>query len=227
MPYKYAYITGCLILFVFWLFIFLRRKDLRREMLWASFWGMPFGFVDFFLIPVYWNPDTLFDLAKKYGVSIESFIFFSMMTGVASVIYEFLRKKKPIKIARGARSHFWLLISIPLAFVTLSVLFPSKAIYNLMIVGAAGTAATAYLRRDLRKQIIASAFIFSFLYFGAFVLINFMFQGLVEHFYNLKNTWGILVLGVPMEEIGVAFFAGAFWSTLYEYTKAYRERKIS
>ena len=227
MSYRYAYITGCLILFLFWLFIFLKRKDLRREMLWASFWGMPFGFIDFFLVPTYWNPDSLFDLIKKYGVGIESFIFLFAIAGIASVIYEFLRKKKPVKLAHGGRPHFWLLFFIPLAYVAMSISFPSKAIYNLMIVGATGVIVTTYLRRDLWKQIFASAFILSFLYFGIFVLVNLIFEGLVEHSYNLKNTWGILVLGIPLEEIGVVFFAGAFWSTIYEYTKAYREKKIT
>lgn len=196
-------------------------------MLWASFWGMPFGFVDFFLIPTYWNPDSLFGFTQKYGVGIESFIFLFVMAGIASVIYEFLRKKKPVKLVYGGRSHFWLLVFIPLAYIAMSILFPSKAVYNLMIVGAVGAIVTAYLRRDLWKQIFASAFIFSFLYFGVFLLVSLIFKGSVEHFYNLKNTWGILVLGVPLEEIGVAFFVGAFWSTIYEYTKAYREKKIT
>ena len=53
-----------------------------------------------------------------------------------------------------------------------------------------------------------------------------MFSGFVEHSYNLKNTWNILILKVPLEEIVVAFFCGAFWSSVYEYTKNYRERKI-
>ena len=83
---KYAYITGCLIIFTFWLFIFLKRKDLRKEMLWASLLGMPFGFIDYFLVPKYWNPDSLFGIIKKYGVGIESFFFFFVMSGVASVI---------------------------------------------------------------------------------------------------------------------------------------------
>jgi hypothetical protein len=227
MSYKYAYLTACLILSLFWLLIFLKRKNLRQEMLWASFWGMPFGFVDFFLVPTYWNPDSLFDLIKKYGVGIESFIFLFVMAGIVSVIYEFLRKEKPVKLVYSGRSHFWLLVFVSLAYVAMSILFPSKAVYNLMIVGAVGAIVTVYLRRDLWKQIFASAFIFSFLYFGVFVLVNLVFKGFVEHFYNLKNTWGILVLGVPLEEIGVAFFVGAFWSTIYEYVKAYREKKTT
>src|SRR3989338_252593 len=225
MSYTYAYSTGCLILFLFWLFIFLKRKDLRQEMLWASIWGMPLGFIDFFLVPIYWNPDSLFGLIKKYGIGIESFAFFFVMAGIVSVVYEFLRKERLVKLNRGGRAHFWLIFFIPLVYVAMSILFPLKAIYNLMIAGAIGAAITAYLRRDLWKQICARAFIFSLLYFGVLILLDALFKGFVEHFYNLKNTWGILILGIPLEEIGVVFFAGAFWSTIYEYTKAYRERK--
>lgn len=227
MPYQYAYITGCLILLLIWLFIFLKRKSLRQEMLSASLWGMPFGFVDYFLVPTYWNPDSLFGLIKKYGVGIESFIFLFLMAGIVSVIYEFFKKERPVKLARRGRSHLFLIIFIPLAYVAISILFPLKAIYNLMIIGAIGAIITAYLRKDLRKQIFASSFIFSFVYLGVFILVNLLFKGFIEHSYNLKNTWNILISGIPLEEIGVAFFAGAFWSTIYEYTKSYREKKIN
>ncbi len=226
MPYKYAYITGCLILLFFWLLIFLKRKDLRREMLWASFWGLPLSIVDFFLVPTYWNPESLFGLIKKYGIGIESFIFLFTITGIASVIYEFFWKEKPVKLIHSNRPHFWLLFFILFIFVSMSILFPSKTIYNLMIAGAIGAIITVYLRRDLWKQIFVSAFTLSFLYLVGLILINSMFKGLVENFYNLGNTWGILVLGIPLEEVGAAFFLGAFWSTIYEYTKAYREKKI-
>ncbi len=48
LPYKYFYFFVCLILFIFWFLIFASRKDLRREMLWASFFGLPFGMIDYF-----------------------------------------------------------------------------------------------------------------------------------------------------------------------------------
>lgn len=227
MPYRYAYITGCLVLFLIWLYIFQKRKDLRQEMIWASIWGLPFGFIDYFLVPTYWNPDSLFGLIKKYGVGIESFFFLFVMAGIASVLYEFVQKKRTVKLARIGDHHFWLLFFVSFAFITLSILFPSKAIYNLMFVGAIGAIVTAYFRRDLFREILASAFIFSFLYLGVFALANFTFKGMVENFYNLQNTWNILILGIPLEEIVVAFFAGAFWSSIFEYTKSYRIRKIA
>jgi len=224
MAYGYTYITGCLILAVLWLFIFLKRKNLRQEMLWASFLAIPFGFIDFFLVPRYWNPDSLFGLIKKYGFGIESFIFVFLMAGIASVVYEFLFKKKPVKFSRANRRHFWLILLVSFAFVIITIFFPSEAIYNLMIASAIGAIITAYLRQDLIIQMIASAFIFSLLYFGAFVLINLLFPGFVEHSYNLKNLWGIFIFDFPLEEIAAAFFVGAFWSTLYEYTKSYHQR---
>jgi hypothetical protein len=195
-------------------------------MLWASFLGMPFGFIDFFLVPTYWHPDSLFNLMEKYGVGIESFIFLFLMAGIASVIYEFLWKKKPVKWTKKGRTHLWVPIFVLFIYVVVSILFPLKAIYNLMVMGALGATVIAYLRRDLRKQIFASAFFFSFFYFGVFFLVNLIFPGFVEYSYNLKNIWNILIWGVPLEEIAVAFFSGAFWSVVYEYTKAYRERSV-
>ena len=226
MSYTYAYFTGCLFLFVFWLYIFLKRKDLRKEMLWASLWGMPFGIIDFFLIPAYWNPDTIFGLAKKYGVGIESFLFLFLMSGIVSVVYEFFWSRKLVKLTHTGRGHHWLIFCIPLAYAITLFLFPTKAIYSLIIVGGIGAAITAYLRRDLRRQILFSAIIFSLLYFGVFLLVNLTFPNFVENFYNMRNLCGIMIFGVPLEEILVAFFTGAFWSTIYEYTKSYREKNI-
>ncbi|MEY4731685.1 MAG: hypothetical protein RL681_631 [Candidatus Parcubacteria bacterium] len=227
MPYRYAYITGCSILLVFWLLVFLKRKNLRRELLWASLWGLPFGFIDYFLVPTYWNPDSLFGLIQRYGVGIESFVFLFAMTGIASVIYDFVEHKEPVKASHSRHSHYYLLFSVAFAYVAMSIMFPQRAIYNLMIAGAVGAAVVAYFRRDLWKHMCVSACMFSVLYFGVFVVVSAIFKGFVEHAYDLRHTWGILVLGVPLEEIGVAFFAGAFWSVIYEYTKAYRERNAA
>ena len=226
MSFTYAYITGCLILSVIWLWIFLQRRDLRKELLWTSFCGLPLGFIDFFLVPTYWHPASLFNLIERYGVGIESFLFLFLMSGIASVIYDFLTRRKTVRMGHAKHGHVWLLIFVPAMFVITSLKFPMMAIYNLMIVGAVGAAITAYQRPDLKKQMLATSIIFTFLYLCIFVLMNQIFPNMVSHFYNLKHMWGILILGVPLEEVAVAFFAGAFWSTIYEYTKVYREKRV-
>ncbi len=226
IPNQYVYLTGCLILFAIWLLIFWRRKDLRREMLWASCLGLPFGIVDYFLVPEYWHPDSLFGLMKVYGAGLESFFFLFVMAGIASVAYQSLHKRRSLRRISGEKKrgrHLGLLLLVALVYVLASVLSPAKSVYYLMMGGGLGALATSYYRPDLRKQMFASAFLFSLVYFAVFVFLNLIFKGWVQEFYNLNNTWGILILGVPLEEIGVAFFAGSFWSTLYEYTKSYRD----
>ncbi len=195
-------------------------------MILASFWGMPFGFIDYFLVPQYWHPSSLFGLMERYGVGIESFLFLFLMAGIASVTYEFFYNEKLVRLTHTGHRHYWLLYSVPVAFVVMSALFPTIAIYNMMIVGGIGAAITACLRRDLRRQMLISAFIFSMIYLVVFVLVNLIFPDFVNHSYNFDNICGLLLLGVPIEEIAVAFFAGAFWSTIYDYSRAYRDKKI-
>ena len=226
LPYQYAYLTGCAILAVFWLWIFWARPDLRREMLWASFLGLPFGLVDYLLVPRYWHPDSLFGLMKNYGVGPESFIFFFLMAGLAAVTYEFFRRRKTIKTTGRQYFRYAPFLAGLAVFCLLFWLWPGNAVYELMAASAIGALATVYFRPDLWGQMAASAFIFSLIYFLVLFLVSGLFPGLIQNFYDLKNTWGILALGVPLEEVVVAFFAGAFWSTFYEFAGSYRVKKL-
>ena len=105
MFYKYAYIGGGVILFLFWIFIFLKRKDLRKEMIWASLVGLPFGVIEIFFVPHYWNPESLFDLMRQYGFGLEGFLYSFSVAGIAAVAYEFLEKKKTVKIKKDKKYH--------------------------------------------------------------------------------------------------------------------------
>ncbi len=199
---------------------------MRREMLWASLLGLPFGLIDYFLVPEYWHPESLFGLMKQYGVGIESFLFFSLMAGVVSVIYEFLADRKTKRIKGRRELHLLPLLLGAICFFGLTLFFPAKAIYNFMAAGLVGVLAVIWLRRDLLKQAVASALIFVLFYFVVLFLTFQIFAGVVTNFYNLENMWGILILGIPLEELAVAFFAGAFWSVLYEYVRSYREERL-
>ena len=87
-----------------------------------------------------------------------------------------------------------------------------------------GAVLTALLRPDLIRQIVVSGLVFGVFYFIFFAFINAAFGNLVSQFYSPQIFGNAKILGVPPEEIIGAFAGGAFWSTLYEYTKAYRER---
>ncbi|KKS65330.1 MAG: hypothetical protein UV40_C0021G0033 [Parcubacteria group bacterium GW2011_GWA1_42_7] len=222
LPLRYSYLFLCLILSFFWLLFFLVREDLRREMIWASFLGLPFGFIDYFLVPEYWHPESLFSLMEKYGVGLESFVFLFLMSGIVSVIYEFLEGIRTKRVSGKKKKFGFLPLFLAMAsFFVLVLLFSLEAIYGFMLAGLIGALGILYLRRDLLKQISFSAFFFAFFYFAVFFLTIKIFPGIVEVFYNLENTWGVLVLGVPLEELAVGFFVGAFWSAFYECAQSY------
>jgi len=48
-----------LILLGIWLFIWIIKKKVRKEMLWFSILTAPFGLIEPLFVPEYWNPPSL------------------------------------------------------------------------------------------------------------------------------------------------------------------------
>lgn len=226
MPSQYAYLGGGLILLIFWAIIFLARKDLRREIIWASLVGLPFGFIERLFVPYYWYPASLFNLMRQYGFGLEGFLYSFCVAGIAAVIYEFLEKRKTVKIKRDKKLHLGPFIVFVLVYVILEIFSPAKPMLDLTAAFVCGAVLTALLRPDLLKQILVSGLTFGVFYFIFFALVNAMFGNLVGQFYSPQVLGNFKLMGVPLEEIIGAFAGGAFWSTLYEYTKAYREEAV-
>jgi len=226
MPSQYSYLGGGLILLVFWAIIFLARKDLRREIIWASLVGLPFGFIERLFVPYYWYPASLFDLMRRYGFGLEGFLYSFCVAGIAAVIYEFLEKRKTVKIAHDKKLHLGPFIVFILVYVILEMFSPMNPMLDLIAAFICGAVLTAILRPDLSKQILVSGLIFGTFYFVFFALVNALFGNFVSQFYSPQIFNNFKFAGVPLEEIIGAFAGGAFWSTLYEYTKAYREEAV-
>ncbi|MFA6528891.1 MAG: lycopene cyclase domain-containing protein [Candidatus Gracilibacteria bacterium] len=224
MPSEYAYLTGGLLLLVFWLAIFLKRKDLHKEIVWASLIGLPFGFIEILFVPHYWHPESLFDFMKQYGFGLEGFVYSFSVAGLAAVLYEFLEKRKITKIKHNKKLHLGPFLLFLLVYLGLEIFFPTKPMLDLSIAFACGAIFTIILRPDLLKQVVSSGLIFSAFYLLLFAFVNIIFKDLVVQFYNPQILGNFKIIGVPLEEIIGAFTGGAFWSTLYEYAKAYREK---
>lgn len=64
---------------------------------------------------------------------------------------------------------------------------------------------------------LASAFIFLILYFLYFLILIALSPGYVEQVWNLKAISGILILGIPLEELLFALSFGFLWSSIYEH----------
>ncbi|MCH7605328.1 hypothetical protein IID24_05065 [Patescibacteria group bacterium] len=226
MSFPYAYLVGSLVFFLIWLAVFIVRRDLRKEILWASFLAMPFGLSEIFFVPEYWNPPSLFNLIDKIGFGIESLLYTFSIGGLAAVSFEFVRGRKLQKIVADRKLHIVPYIINILIYLGLELVFPEQSIYNASVSLLIGAGIIGYLRRDLIRQIIFSGFFFSFAYFVLFSIFNVLFPDFVKDVYSLDNFIGFSIIGVPIEEIIFAFSIGAFWSTLYEFMRGYRTKRV-
>ncbi len=216
-----------------WLAVFVLFRAARRRMLWASLLTMPFGLSEPLFVPAYWNPPSLFDLARRTGFDIESLIFCFAIGGLGIVIYDLIFKVEHEKMDwterhhRSHRFHFWTLVSPFITFPLLYFLTDLNPIYVAGLSMFAGGLAALGCRPDLKIKIWTSGLMFMVFYFLYFVPLNLVAPGYVERVWTLSAISGILVLGVPVEELLFAFTFGMLWSSYYEHLNWYKLKSRS
>ena len=220
-----------IILFIIWIILFAFKSDLRKEMTLASIFTMSFGLTEPLFVPKYWNPDTLFNLAKTTGFDIESLIFSFAIGGIGAVLYEIFFKLKHIKISKHEmhmarhRVHYLALSSPVIIFLILFFTTRLNPIYLAIISMFFGALATLYCRPDLKNKIWLGGFLFFIIYFISFLLTIFIYPNWVEATWNLKAISGMLILMIPLEELVFAFTFGMLWSSIYEHFNWYKLNK--
>ena len=192
-------------------------------MLVVSLWTSLLGLTEPIFVPEYWSPPSLFDLALRTGFDIESLFFSFGIGGIAVVIYGLIFKVKNISISdkehRSVRHrfHLWTILSAPAILILLLLTTNLNPIYSSIIAMIVGGLSACYCRPDLKKKIITSGFLFLGLYFFYFLSLIVMYPGYVEKVWNLSVISGVLVLGIPLEELMFAFSFGFLWSSIYEH----------
>lgn len=223
----YVWFLWSIFLLLIWVAVYALLKDkmVRRKMLVVSLFTSLMGFTEPIFVPEYWNPPSLFDLARRTGFDFESLIFAFGVGGLAVVIYDWLFKVKYEQVNMDEKHmsrhkyHILMLLMAPVIFLALYFSTDMNPIYTTFIALMGGGFATWYCRPDLKKKMIVSAFIFTFIYFVYFLFIVFFHPNYVNLVWNLSAISGIKIVGVPLEELMFAFGLGFFWSSLYEHIK--------
>lgn len=225
---QYVWLIWSLSFLLIWFLVFLLSKNLRKEMLWASVLTAPFGLTEPLFVPGYWNPPSLFNLAQKTGFDIESIIFTFAIGGLAAVLYNLIFKVKDISMSQMQRHHrrhrFHILaLSLPvIVFPVLAFLTGWNHIYCGIVAMFSGGVAALLCRPDLKKKIWVGGFLFLGLYSVFFLSLILFFPDYVTNVWNFSQISGILILGVPLEELLFAFTFGMLWSSFYEHIHWYK-----
>lgn len=135
MTHHFVWLAWASPFLVSWLVLYLVNPGLRVAMLQASLVTALLGLTEPLFVPAYWNPPSLFELARRTGFDIESLIFAFAIGGIGTVLYDALtgRRRTPAGPAyRTSPRHRASLFSPFVVFVPLALL-PWNPIYPALI----------------------------------------------------------------------------------------------
>jgi hypothetical protein len=227
----YQWLFFSSLLLVVWLILFIWQKSARKEMLKTSLLTMLLGFSEPLFVPEYWLPRSLFNLAARTGFDLESFIFSFALGGIAVILYEVITKVEHRKIPKqqiSAKRIWWhrvLIFLSPAVFVALLLGTSINPIYPTIIGLLLGGITTLFCRPDLWQKVLVGGLLFFAFYFVFFLAMVLFYPHFVEETWNMTQLSGILVLGVPLEELVFGFAVGLMWSAIYEHLLWLRIRK--
>jgi hypothetical protein len=223
MQYHYVWLLWSGAFLVPWLGLYAAAKPLRRKILLVSLATTPLGLSEPLFVPDYWNPPSLLDLAQRTGFDLESLIFSFAIGGIGAALYDALARRELRMISHterlSARRHRFhaLALTLPvIAFPSLNLL-PWNPIYPAIGALALGGVANAACRPDLaRNTLLGGALFFAFYAVFMFLLLAGA-PGYIERVWNLPALSGVLLAGIPLEELAFGFAFGLYWAGLYEH----------
>lgn len=193
---QYVWLAWSSAFLVPWALVYLRAPS-RRRMLRVSAATSLLGLTEPIFVPRYWNPPSLFDLASRTGFDLESLVFCFAIGGIASAVYDALARQASWPLPRDQRD----LARHRLHAVALAV----------------GAGSNVLCRPDLGRKTLLGGALFLALYALFMVLLVVFAPGYIERVWNLPELSGLLVAGIPLEELAFGFAFGMYWAGLYEH----------
>jgi len=222
MRYHYTWLLWSAALLVPWLALYAAKPGGRRVMWRTSFATALFGLTQPIFVPEYWNPPSLFELAQRTGFDVESLIFSFAIGGIGAVLYNALAGRSlvplgaPERAHRVHRFHRAALLGPFILFLPLYLL-PWNPIYPSIVCLVAGALASALCRPDLRHNILLGGGLFLGLYALFMLGLRWATPGYMEQVWNLPVLSGVLLYGIPLEELLFGLSFGMYWAGAYEH----------
>lgn len=222
MKYHYVWLFWSSAFLLPWLALHMALPAQRTVMWKASLFMAPFGLTEPLFVPEYWNPPSLFELAQRTGFDLESIIFSFAIGGIGAVLYNAVTAKQARPVPaheRRAGHHRFHHIALALPFLAFPVLYflPWNPIYAGIAAMTVGAVACVLCRPDLAANTLTGGFLFLGIYTVFLLGLEWSAPGYVGQVWNLPALSGLLIHGLPMEELLFGFSFGLFWTGLYEH----------
>ena len=222
MTYHYVWLIWSSAFLLPWVLLFALFPQHRAAMWWASVFMAPFGLTEPIFVPEYWNPPSLFELAQRTGFDIESIIFSFAIGGIGAILYNIILHKRVEAISlteRHQRRHGWhrWALAVPLILFPVLYALPWNPIYAGIATMVLGAIAAVLCRPDLKSNTLLGGVLFLALYTIFLLGLEWSAPGYIEQVWSLKALSGIVIYGLPIEELMFGFSFGLFWTGIYEH----------
>ena len=222
VTYHYVWLAWSGAFLVLWVVLYVAYPLLRTAMRQTSAITALFGLTEPIFIPNYWNPPSLFDLAQRTGFDLESIVFSFAIGGIGIVLYHAVSathiERVPANRRVGAlhRFHTIGLLGAPIAFVPLALL-PWNVIYAVITSLLLGSMLSVICRPVLARATIIGGGLFFVLYAAFMLGLTWFTPSFIPQVWNLRALSGVLVVGIPLEELLFGAVFGMYWSSVYEH----------
>ncbi len=207
IPYQFAYLFWALFFGAIWAIFYALKPSVRREMLVLSvLMGILGPFAEYFATHNYYHPYTLFGTR----IGFEDFLIGFFYGGVAAALYEIIHLNRPNTTSRAGSvpgAVFALILTFTAMYAGAFV-FPEMTIYGLLgVMFLIGTTIIVYRPNLVKHAFITGAGMvgLTFVFFQIFITL---FPGIVEAWWELDRLSGVIVAGIPFEELLFAFLWG-------------------
>jgi lycopene cyclase-like protein len=222
MKYHFVWLLWSSAFLAPWGALFLTNHRQRTAMWRSSLVTALFGLTEPIFVPRYWNPPSLFELARRTGFDIESFIFAFALGGIGVVLYNAFTKRELVPLRTDERTqprhrlHRAVLVA-PLMLLVPAYCLPWNPIYPSLLFLALGALGSTICRPDLRRNALVGGVLFLGLYTAFMLGLRWLAPGYIEAVWNLPALSGVLVHGIPLEELLFGLTFGLYWSGVYEH----------
>lgn len=209
---------------IFWIGLFLWRKNTRKEMLiMSTIFAILGPFVNLVYTIDWWRPHFLLGFSSA---GIEDIIMGFAWGGVIAVIYESLfdkklKIKKVSKIKEMKRTLNFLILFIPsiALFFALFILFDVNSFHSTIVSILTPSMIIWIKRKDLVLGSLFTGILSVLIAMFVYTILEILTPGWVQAFWLFENVPNIVIFNLPIDDIVWYFVAGLFVGPLYKYWK--------